>query len=148
MFSAARIDHIDRRIRPALDRGEWVICDRFLDSTRAYQGVLGNLDRGLLAELEAVTLDGLVPDLTLVLDLDPKLGLERAAARRGDAASDRFEGETIEFHRGLREAFRDIAEAEPGRCAVLDAALPPEELAARAWEVLARRLPLPQKPAA
>lgn len=148
MFSAARIDHIDRRIRPALARGDWVICDRFLDSTRAYQGVLGNIDRELLTELEEVTLDGLKPDLTFVLDLDPQIGLARAAARRGPTAvSDRFEGEALAFHTRLREAFRAIAAAEPERCVVLDASLPPEKLADAAWEALARRLPLPQEAA-
>jgi dTMP kinase len=145
MFSAARIDHIDSRIAPALARGDWVICDRFVDSTRVYQGVLGALDEGLLAELERVTVAGLMPDLTLVLDLDPEVGLARAARRRApDEATDRFESETLEFHRKLRQGFLDIAAREPGRCAVLDASLPPESLADSAWEVLKSRLSLPQ----
>lgn len=145
MFSAARIDHIDRRIRPALMRGDWVICDRFLDSTRVYQGVLGEIDRELLAELEQVTIDGLMPNLTLILDLDPKMGLARAARRRGPGEiKDRFESETLAFHRKLREAFLAIAEAEPERCAVLDASQPPDMLADAAWAVLKQRLALPQ----
>lgn len=145
MFSAARIDHIDRRIAPALGRGDWVICDRFLDSTRVYQGVLGDLDKGLLAELEQVTIGGLLPDLTLILDLDPAIGLARAARRRApNEAKDRFESETLSFHRGLRQGFLDIAEQEPDRCAVLDATLAPENLADSAWAVLKQRLPLPQ----
>lgn len=141
MFSAARIDHIDSLIRPALDGGEWVICDRFIDSTRVYQGVLGQIDRALLAELEAVTVAGVMPDLTLILDLDPEIGLARAAKRRrpGEAV-DRFEGETLAFHRNLRQAYLDIAMSEPGRCAVLDATLPPDELAEAAWKVLSERL--------
>lgn len=145
MFSAARIDHIDRRIRPALERGDWVICDRFLDSTRAYQGALGQIDGGILAELERVTIAGFMPDLTLVLDLDPAVGLERAARRRapGDA-TDRFEGEALAFHSKLRESFLAIAAQEPERCAVLDAALPPGRLAEAAWAVLKQRLPMPQ----
>lgn len=144
MFSAARIDHIDRRIRPALERGDWVICDRFLDSTRAYQGVLGNIPMPLLAELENVTLGGLLPDLTFVLDLDPQIGLARAAARRGPVdVSDRFEGEALDFHQRLREAFLEIAEAEPERCALLDASQPPDDLAEAAWRELLRRLELP-----
>jgi dTMP kinase len=145
MFSAARIDHIDSRIAPALARGEWVICDRFVDSTRVYQGVLGALDASLLAELEQVTVAGLMPDLTLMLDLDPEIGLARAAKRRApDETTDRFESETLEFHRRLRQGFLDIAAREPGRCAVLDASLPPESLAESAWEVLKRRLSPPQ----
>jgi dTMP kinase len=147
MFSAARIDHIDNLIRPALDRGEWVICDRFVDSTRVYQGVLGKLDAALLAELEAVTVSGLMPELTLILDLDPEIGLARAAGRRrpGEAA-DRFEGEALAFHRNLRQAYLAIARAEPERCAVLDATLPPEALADAAWRILRERLPVDPEP--
>ena len=142
LFSAARIDHIDSLIRPALTRGEWVICDRFIDSTRVYQGVLGKLDEAVLAELEAVTVSGLIPDLTLILDLDPEIGLARAAKRRRPGeAIDRFEGETLAFHRNLRQAYLDIASAEPQRCAVLDATLPPEALAEAAWLILRERLP-------
>lgn len=143
MFSAARIDHIDSLIRPALMRGEWVICDRFIDSTRVYQGVLGKLDKAVLAELEAVTISGLMPELTLILDLDPEIGLARAAKRRRPGeAIDRFEGETLAFHRNLRQAYQDIASAEPQRCAVLDATLPPEALAEAAWRILRERLPI------
>jgi dTMP kinase len=143
MFSAARIDHIDSLIRPALTRGEWVICDRFIDSTRVYQGVLGQLDKAVLAELEAVTISGLMPELTLILDLDPEIGLARAAKRRRPGeAIDRFEGETLAFHRNLRQAYLDIASAEPQRCAVLDATLPPQALAEAAWHILRERLPL------
>lgn len=141
MFSAARIDHIDSRIRPALARGHWVICDRFLDSTRVYQGVSGGIDKAVLAELEAVTIDGLVPDLTLILDLDPEIGLMRAAKRRSPGeASDRFESETLAFHRRLREGYLAIATAEPARCVVIDATLQPEALADAAWTVISERL--------
>ena len=145
MFSAARIDHIDRLIRPALERGDWVICDRFIDSTRAYQGTLGKVDASLLAELEAVTIDGLLPDLTLILDLDPAIGLARAARRRAPhEAVDRFEGEALAFHRTLRQAYLDIAAAEPRRCVVLDGSLAPAALAESAWNAIRERLPVPQ----
>ena len=145
MFSAARIDHIDQRIRPALARGDWVICDRFIDSTRVYQGTLGRIDPKLLAELEQVTIDGLTPDLTLILDLDPRVGLARAARRRAPGeGKDRFEGEALAFHRSLRAAYLAIAEAEPARCSVLDATLAPEDLAQAAWAVVRERLPLNQ----
>ena len=142
MFSAARIDHIDRLIQPALDQGDWVICDRFADSTRVYQGALGAIEPALLGELEAVTVAGLRPDLTLVLDIDPQLGLARAARRRAPGeASDRFESEDLAFHTRLREAFLAIAAAEPQRCAVLDARLSPDALAQSAFSVLEQRLP-------
>jgi len=141
MFSAARIDHIDTLIRPALMRGSWVICDRFLDSTRVYQGASGGVDAALLAELEAVTVDGLLPDLTLILDLDPEIGLSRAASRRHPGeASDRFESETLDFHRRLREAYLAIAAQEPERCLVLDATLSPDALADAAWRAIGERL--------
>ena len=145
MFAAARIDHIDRRIRPALTRGDWVICDRFIDSTRVYQGALGRIEPDLLDELEQVTIDGLTPDLTLILDLDPAAGLMRAARRRRPGeASDRFESEALDFHTRLRQAYLAIAAEEPERCIVLDAALAPDALAQAAWEALSQRLPIPQ----
>ena len=117
LFSAARIDHIDATIAPALRRGEWVVCDRFLDSTRAYQGAAGRLDPALVASLERVAVGACRPDLTLVLDLPAAEGLARAAARRGEAAADRFEREGLAFHETLRRAFLAIVEAEPERCA-------------------------------
>lgn len=145
MFAAARIDHIDRRIRPALSRGDWVICDRFIDSTRVYQGALGRIEPGLLDELEQVTIDGLTPDLTLILDLDPAAGLARAARRRRPGeATDRFESEALDFHTRLRQAYLAIAADEPERCIVLAAALPPDALAQAAWEALSQRLPIPE----
>lgn len=144
MFSAARIDHVDQRIAPALERGDWVICDRFIDSTRVYQGALGEIAPGKLAALEAAAIAGLKPDLTFILDLAPETGLARAAARRRpDEASDRFESEALGFHRGLRQGFLAIAEAEPERCVVLDASRNAQELADAAWQALASRLPLP-----
>ena len=145
MFSAARIDHVATTIAPALRRGAWVVCDRFADSTRAYQGALGNLDPRFIRELERATLGPLKPDLTLVLDLPAEVGLRRAARRRGaDETTDRFEAEGLEFHRGLRQTFLDIAADEPTRCAVVDATQPPDDVAAAIWRVVEERL----KPAA
>jgi dTMP kinase len=119
LFFAARRDHVARTIRPALEAGRWVICDRFTDSTVAYQGH----GRGLpLAELEALrhfTLGDFGPDLTLILDLPVAEGLARAA-RRADTA-DRFERLEHGFHQRLRDGFLAIAAAEPGRCTVIDA---------------------------
>ena len=141
LFSAARIDHIDHTIAPALARGAWVISDRFADSTRAYQGAAGKLDPALIASLERVAVGEARPDLTLVLDLPAEKGLARAAARRGgEAAADRFEREGLAFHETLRRAFLDIARAEPARCAIIDADRSPEEVAEAIWACARERL--------
>ncbi|MGO8738087.1 dTMP kinase [Rhodoblastus sp.] len=129
LFSAARIDHIDRIIRPALARGAYVLCDRFADSTRAYQGARGGAGENMLTTLERVTLDGVRPDLTFILDLPPEVGLARAEKRRGQGGIDRFEGEAVAFHAVLREKFLEIARAEPERCRVIDAVKPEEDVA-------------------
>lgn len=138
MFSAARIDHLERTIRPALARGQWVICDRFADSTRAYQGALGNLDPGFMRELERVTVGGSRPDLTLVIDVPADVGLARARARSQTA--DRFESEGQGFHEALRRAFLDIAADEPKRCAVIDGAAKPEVVEDAIWTAVSARL--------
>lgn len=119
LFAAARSDHIEQLIRPALRRGKVVICDRFVDSSRVYQA---NVAAELLAEIERISLNGIMPDLTLIFDIDPEEGLRRAAARRGDDQADRFEKETLAVHRRRRQAFLDIARNEPKRCVVIDAA--------------------------
>jgi dTMP kinase len=141
LFSAARIDHIDNTIAPALARGAWVVCDRFADSTRAYQGAAGKLDPALIASLERVAVGEVRPDLTLMLDLPAEKGLARAAARRGSkAAADRFEREDAAFHETLRQAFLEIARAEPQRCAVIDADRAPEDVAQAIWACARERL--------
>lgn len=122
LFAAARNDHVEQVIKPALARGEVMLVDRFMDSTRVYQGMSGNLDPGFVASLERVAVHGTVPDLTIILDLDPETGLERAHARRTQGQQrDRFEKETVAVHTARREAFRKIAEAEPERCRLVDA---------------------------
>lgn len=136
LFAAARADHLDVTIRPTLERGSWVISDRFADSTRAYQGVLGDLDPGLIATLEAVTVGETRPDLTIILDLPANEGLARASARSGPGA-DRFESENIDFHLRLREAFRDLATREPARCVLVDASGTPDAVAEAIWQVVA-----------
>ncbi len=141
LFSAARIDHIENLIEPALRERKWVVCDRFSDSTRAYQGAMGNLDARFMQALEEVTLGALYPDLTIILDIDPRLGLARAAQRRGQGeAVDRFEGEALAFHKALREAFRDIAEREPQRCVLIDAAQGESKVASQIIKVIDERL--------
>jgi dTMP kinase len=140
LFAAARIDHLDATILPALERGQWVVCDRFADSTRAYQGAAGNLSAEYIARLEEVVVGVNRPDLTLILDLPPEKGLERAGLRRGAGGADRFEAEGIDFHRTLRRAFLDIAAAEPERCAVIDALKSEDEVEAQIWATIEARL--------
>jgi dTMP kinase len=140
LFAAARIDHLDTTIKPALEAGTWVICDRFHDSTRAYQGALGALDPAFLDVLERVTLAGTKPDLTFILDLPAKTGLLRAAQRRNPGtAPDRFESESLDFHQKLRKAFKEIAAKEPARCVVVDAAQAAEEVENAIWDTVAGR---------
>jgi dTMP kinase len=143
LFAAARIDHLDKTIGPALKRGTHVLCDRFADSTRAYQGSLGNIDTRLIDQLEKVTLRGVKPDLTLILDLPAEIGLARAGARqagKGEGA-DRFEEEDISFHQSLRQAYLSIARAEPRRCVVINADQDPDEVETAIWAATRGRLP-------
>ncbi len=151
MFGAARLDHLDTLVRPALARGAIVLCDRFMDSTRAYQGAAGGLAPEVVAALERVVVAEARPDLTLILDLPAEGGLARAAARgraTGQGA-DRFEAEALTFHTRLREAFRAIAAAEPARCRLIDATLEPDHVEAAIRATVAARFPdlLPNPPA-
>jgi dTMP kinase len=113
LFAAARDDHVRTVILPALNQGIWVLCDRFFDSTRAYQGQL---------------------------DVPVEVGLQRAAARRGDATADRFEAEGIKFHQDLREAYQRIAAEDPQRCVLIDATADPDTVAGRIWAALREHL--------
>jgi dTMP kinase len=120
-----------------------VLCDRFVDSSRVYQGVTGGLEPGFMQALEMATVGATMPDLTILLDLDPEEGMRRAAARRGEDAADRFEKEALDIQRRRREAFLDIARAEPERCVVIDATQPHEVVEAailNAAEALVVRL--------
>jgi dTMP kinase len=130
LFAAARADHIDRTIRPGLARGAVVLSDRFVDSSRVYQGVTGGLDRPFMETLERATVEDMMPDLTLILDIDPEEGMRRANARRGASKADRFEKEGLSLHRRRRKAFLEIAKTEPKRCKVIDASRPAEKIAA------------------
>jgi dTMP kinase len=140
LFAAARDDHVQCTILPALRSGKWVVCDRFADSTRVYQGILGQVDEKLLNVLERVSIGELSPDLTLILDLPVHLGLQRAKLRRGDSEADRFEGEGAEFHEKLRDAYLAIAAREPDRCVVIDASAAKDVVANAIWEVVQSRL--------
>ncbi|EAQ35604.1 thymidylate kinase [Nitrobacter sp. Nb-311A] len=140
LFAAARDDHVRTVIRPALEQGVWVLCDRFADSTRVYQGQLGNVLPGVLNAMERVTIGDLKPDLTVILDVPVEVGLQRAAARRGSGAPDRFEAEDLAFHRKLRDAYREIAANDPQRCVVIDADTDLDTVAARIWAALRERM--------
>ena len=138
LINAARRDHIERVIAPALARGAMVLCDRFADSTRAYQGAGGGAPETLITALEASVLGGLKPDLTLILDLPADMGLARASGRGGGEA--RFEAKPLDFHTRLRAAFLAIAEAEPDRCVLIDASRDEPAVAAAIWSWVKSRI--------
>ena len=143
LFAAARDDHVQCTILPALQSGKWVVCDRFADSTRVYQGILGQVDQKLINVLERVSVGELAPDLTVILDVPVELGLERAQLRRGDAEADRFEEEGVEFHEKLRDAYLAIAAREPDRCVVIDASAAKDAVANAVWQTVQSRLQPP-----
>ncbi|MBK0398498.1 dTMP kinase [Limibaculum sp. M0105] len=135
LFTAARRDHLERVIAPGLARGAVVICDRFADSTRAYQGLAGGSGRDFVDRLHALAI-GIEPDLTLILELAPDTALARASSRSDASAGpreDRFERKGADFQSRLAAAFRDIAAAAPERCHLIDANAAPDEVAARIW---------------
>ena len=139
LFAAARDDHVRTVIKPALSQGVWVLCDRFSDSTRAYQGRLGKVAPEIMNAMERVTIGNLKPDLTIILDVPVEVGMQRAAARRGSGAPDRFEAEDVKFHQQLRDAYRQIAADEPKRCVLVDANADANTVAASVWAALRDR---------
>jgi len=140
LMFAARSDHIRNTIKPALASGKWVVCDRFTDSTYAYQGIGRGLDRETIRRIDAVAVGDFKPDMTLVLDLPVDVGLARAKARPG--AEDRFEKFGIEFHEKLRTAYRDIAIRNGDRCVLLDASGSEDDVAKAIWSAVAKRFNL------
>jgi dTMP kinase len=140
LFAAARDDHVRSTIDPALKAGKWVICDRFIDSTRVYQGALGKVDAKLIRGLERVTVGPAMPDLTFLLDVPANIGLARAKRRRGAGSVDRFEAESVEFHEQLRNAYLDLAAREPKRIVVIDGRAPRDVVSERIWSVVAQQL--------
>jgi dTMP kinase len=140
LFAAARDDHVHSKIVPAIQAGKWVICDRFIDSTRVYQGSLGHVDPRVIRGLERVTIGPAVPDLTFILDVPAKVGLARATRRRGKDTADRFEAESLEFHEALRKAYAALAVAESGRCVLIDGRAPREVVTERIWTTVEQRL--------
>ncbi len=142
LFAAARADHVDNVIRPALTAGNWVLCDRFTDSTRVYQGTVGGVDEALLRALDRVAVDKTTPDLTVILDVPVDLGLDRARDRQAATgeAPDRFEREDRAAHEKRRQAFLDIAKREPQRCVVVDGGAPAEAVGEAVWQAVRARL--------
>jgi len=138
LFTAARRDHVRRRIEPALAAGTWVLCDRFIDSTLAYQSLGGAVAAHDIVALHDLATGGLWPDLTLLIDLDPAVGLARAAAR-GDGEN-RYEAKGLEFHTALRERFLSLAQAHASRIVRIDAARLAETVAADIAGVVDDRL--------
>jgi dTMP kinase len=140
LMYAARESHLRHVIRPALAQGVHVLCDRFMDSSRAYQGYAGGVSLALIDRLESEIVGDTRPDLTLVFDLDPVTGLDRARSRQG-ATSDRFERMELGFHEALRAGFLAIAAKDPGRCVVIDAAADEAGVFDAVWRAVAPVLP-------
>jgi dTMP kinase len=141
LFEADRRQHVREVLRPALDRGAFVLCDRFSDATEAYQQVGRRLDARLVRRVDELARDGLLPDLTLLYDLEPREGLDRKN-RRGGRGVGRFEETELTFHESVRRAYLAIAKRDPERVRVLDARRPPAELFRETWKALAERFDL------
>lgn len=145
LFAAARLDHVNELIAPSLASGKWVICDRFADSTRAYQGLTGGVDDKLIDALEHLALNGHTPDLTVILDMEPEIAFERVRQRALEdgmpSVADRFEKEDLSFHRRLRDNFLAIAISNPGRCVVLSADTEEDVLAEAIWRAVQDHFP-------
>lgn len=150
LFASARLDHVNQLIAPSLDAGRWVISDRFHDSTRAYQGLTGGVVDKLIRGLETLALNGRNPDITVVLDMDPEVAFRRVQERELEGAlqatGDRFEKEDLDWHRRLRQAFLDIAQANAERCVVIPANQGEDALEQEIWDTLTRRFPELQTP--
>ncbi|WP_204508304.1 dTMP kinase [Aestuariivirga litoralis] len=133
---AAREQHLEQVIRPALVSGRTVLCDRFMDSTRAYQGYAGGCEPGFIDALERAVVGPTRPDLTLVFDLDPAIGLARAKSRGDHQAEDRYERKGLAFHGKLREGFLDILRKDPKRCRLVDASQDIDAVAEDVWSIV------------
>lgn len=140
LMFAARADHVARTIRPALHAGQWVICDRFTDSTFAYQGAGRGIDPDTIREIESISIGGFRPDLTFILDVPVDDAMERIGSRHH--AEDRFEKFDHAFHQRLRRYFRELAQREAQRCVLIDTSAPPDEVAQQIWSAVAARFKL------
>ena len=142
LFAAARNDHVEETIRPAVELGKIVLCDRFMDSSRVYQGVTGNLEPDFVRNLEEVAVNGMVPDLTIILDLPATAGMKRARTRSGIAnrRPDRYEKEELGVQEKRREAFLDIARSEPERCRIVNAEQPIDAISRQIEQLVQARI--------
>ena len=134
---ASRAEHVDRLIAPALVAGRWVLCDRFFDSTIAYQGLVGSVARDLVDQLNAAVMQDTLPDVTVLLDLDPKQSFDRVQGR--GPADDKYDAKDLSFHERLRTAYLSLAQAAPERFAVIDAGRTEDVVEAAIWSVLVER---------
>ena len=141
LFSASRAQHVQEKILPALNAGQTVLCDRFLDSTTAYQGAARKLDPAIVSTINQIAVGDTLPDLTILIDLPPAVGMTRVRAR-GDGELDRMEKEAIEFFEAVRAGYLKIAAAEPERFLVLDGNQPVEALHAEIWQAVSQRFKL------
>ncbi|MFC5344435.1 dTMP kinase [Brevundimonas staleyi] len=139
LMFAARSDHLEKTIRPALAAGRWIVCDRFADSSRAYQGAGGGTPADFIEALDAAIVGHDQPDLTLIFDLPVEVGLERALAR--GAGETRFESKGLEFHRRLRDGFLSVSAQHPERCRLIDATGEPDVVTERVWRAVEPILP-------
>jgi dTMP kinase len=149
LFYAARESHLELSIKPALESGTWVVCDRFSDSTRAYQGAAGGLPLSVIDAFDNAVVGATRPDLTIIFDLPPELGLKRATQRKRESSvtsaegePDRFETMNIAFHKSLREEFLAIAKAEPARCVVINATESAQRVEDQVWAIVRERFKL------
>jgi len=142
---AARDSHLNETIRPALANNHIVICDRFMDSTRAYQGAAGGADRELIKTLENIIIGQTMPDLTLVFDIDPVAGLARTGTRN-QTGENRFEQKPLAFHQTLRQTFLDLVTTEPDRCLLIDGRQNQDTVFEQIWTIVEPRLPAPRLP--
>ena len=134
LMNAARLDHLEKLIKPTLEEGVWVLCDRFADSTRAYQSAGGGVEMHVLTQMEQWVLETCRPDLTLILDVPAEIAMERRALRAG--ATDAFEDRPAEYHASVRQVFLDIAQQEPERCRLINANQAPETVCADALSAI------------
>lgn len=139
LFSASRAELIASRIQPALERGEIVICDRFYDSTYVYQGLGRAIDMNIVEQLNQITVGPLKPDLTILLDLDAKIGIERAKSRQSGEL-DRIENESLDFFEAVREGYLALAKKETERFKIIDGLLSVDEIKAIIWETVENKL--------
>jgi dTMP kinase len=140
LFYAARADHLEKTIRPALIGGRWVISDRFSDSTRVYQGNAGGLPDDIFTALEKIVVAPTTPDLTFILDLPAEQGLSRARGRQKESAPDAYEGRELAYHRALRDGFTALARSHPERCVLIDASQDEAAVASSIWRSVEARL--------